>query len=63
MGEFNAQDLANASWTFAMMGQSDAAPVASLVREAQQRVGSSKVQGLANIAWAFATVGQVQCLG
>ena len=57
VGEFKAQNLANAVWTFATADQSDAPLFALVARAAQLRVAELKAQGLANAAWAFAKMG------
>ena len=58
MDEFKAQDLANAAWAFAKLGQLDEKLCAALARATHSRMSEFKPQGLANTAWAFATLGQ-----
>ena len=58
MGDFNAQELANTAWGFAMADQSDAPLFAALAKAIEQRVGDFNAQELANTAWAVATAGQ-----
>ena len=54
MGKFNAQDLANTAWAFAMVDLLDELLFAALARVMEWRAGKFKPQVLANIAWAFA---------
>lgn len=55
--EANEQELANAAWAFAKVGQHDGELFAALARAAAPRLGTFKGQELANISWAFATAG------
>ena len=59
---FNGQDLTNAVWAFAMVGQWDALLFAALAKLAEQPVGDFSAQSVANIAWAFATASQSDVL-
>ena len=59
VNDFNMQDLANTTWAFVMVGQSDAQLFAALARAVEQRVSDFNMQDLANTAWAFATAGQL----
>ena len=54
MHEFNAQEVANTAWSFAILGQSGALLSAALARAAERRTHEFNAQGLANAVWAFA---------
>eukprot|EP00747_Dinoflagellata_sp_TGD_P224072 gnl/TRDRNA2_/TRDRNA2_96169_c0_seq1.p1 gnl/TRDRNA2_/TRDRNA2_96169_c0~~gnl/TRDRNA2_/TRDRNA2_96169_c0_seq1.p1 ORF type:complete len:196 (-),score=31.53 gnl/TRDRNA2_/TRDRNA2_96169_c0_seq1:22-609(-) len=58
LDEFDAQQLASASWAFAKSEQLDAHLFAALVRAAGRRLGEFNLQGLSNAAWAFAAAGE-----
>ena len=56
MSEFNAQDVANTAWAFAMINRPGEKLFTVLAKAAKQRVSEFDAQGLANTAWALATV-------
>ena len=51
VGEFNAKELANTTWAFALAGRSDAQLFAVLARAVKSWVGEFSVQDFANTAW------------
>ena len=50
MSEFNALDVANTTWAFAMAGQRDVPLFVALARLANQRIEDFDSQNLANTA-------------
>ena len=57
LDQFKAQDLANAAWAFATVGQQDEQLFKALAKMAVPRLDQFKAQGLANTAWAFKKAG------
>ena len=56
LDEFNARDLANMGWSFAMPARFDELLFTVLARVSERRLREFNAQGLANTAWAFARV-------
>ena len=54
LGEFNAQDLANAAWAFAKLAMREESLMKAVSSRARDMLGEFKAQGLANTVWALA---------
>ena len=59
--EFRAEELANTTWAFSKVDQSNEKLFAAFVSAAKLRASEFSEQNLANAAWAFAKV--TQCDG